>query len=73
MKTQISKSRFDWTRREDTVDLENACWSLITLLWKLDVIKYDSDWRDDFDSDRYGHQKGLVQMWYQLYMERKGT
>jgi hypothetical protein len=50
---------------EETLDVKNSCWELITLLWKLDIIRYDSS--DNFDLDKYLHQSRLVSMWDQLY------
>jgi hypothetical protein len=74
MKTELQKSSQGYKAVEGVMDIEDSCWSLITLLWKLDVIRYDtSTIIDDFDSHRYGHQKWLVEMWYQLYMELHGT
>ena len=50
---------------EETLDVKNSCWELITLLWKLDIIRYDSS--DIFDPDKYLYQSRLVSMWDQLY------
>ena len=70
MKTQLQKASTDYATVEAMLDIEDSCWHLITLLWKLDVISYDSsNIEDDFDSFRYGHQRSLVDVWYRLYME----
>ena len=74
LKTALQKSSEGYRAVEYEMDIERSSWYLITLLWRLDIISYDtSDIDDDFDSHRYFHQKELVSMWYQLYMERKGS
>lgn len=70
MKSQIEKSRTKHLTVETMIDVEDSCWKFITLLWKLDVIEYDSDIDDPFDSVRYGHQRDIVEMWHQLYLEQ---
>ena len=50
-------------------DTENVCFALITLLWRLDIIKYSlDDLDDDRDSFIWQHHKGLIKMWYQIYV-----
>jgi hypothetical protein len=67
MKTALQKSSEGYTTVEEMLDIEDSCWALITLLWKLDVLKYDSSIGGDIDLERYGHQKELVEMWRDLY------
>lgn len=51
--------------------MENSCWHLITLLWRLDIIHYESCPDDDFDYVRYSHQREIVSRWSWYYRERK--
>ena len=72
MHGNLHEARIGYLR--STSDIDNACWHLITLLWRLDLIPYCQDAMDnDPDSYAYFHQKNLVSMWYQLYMELKGS
>jgi hypothetical protein len=67
MNSALKKSAKGYLITEEMLDVDISCWALITLLWKLDVLKYDSSINDEFDSHRYGHQRGLVEIWLNLY------
>lgn len=71
--SELSKASKGYISVEDMLYIEDTCWEFLTLLWRLEILKYNSSIDGDFDDDRYAHQRELVSMWYQLYMERKGS
>jgi hypothetical protein len=70
MKTQLQKARRDYLNREEALDIEDACWDLIVLLSKLEIV--GPDWVPDL----YRYSKStpagnLVRNWTYLHREIK--
>ena len=69
MKTQLHKSSRGYTLTEGGLDVTRSCYALLTLLWKLGVIKCDGD---DVDAGEVWIQhRQIVEMLSQLYIEQQ--
>lgn len=71
-RTSLQQSTSGYRHAEGMMDVEDSCWRLLTMLWRLDIIKYEHVIDvDTFDDIRYQHQRDLIDMWYQIYTCRK--
>ena len=70
--TGLSKASKGYTAEDERLTVGVSCWTLIMLLWKLDVVRYTCCKTVNCShSDTYHQQSDLVRLWYRLYLERK--
>ena len=69
--SQLAIANSGYKTAEEAIYIQDSCWALLITLWKLNLLHYPDD--DEDSEEAYFHHKSLVEMWYQLYMERKGS
>ena len=67
--TQLDKAVREYSRIDSIIDTHDVCWTLIGFLYKLNISSDNGSGSEDL----YRYHAKLVNMWYQLYMERKGS